>query len=428
MFYDKKIKYLDYCENGERICGGGFVKTEIKERDFKLYLSVRGLRFGGTVAAKVVLCGKEEESVLGQMTLENGQGEFRHECQMEGEEIPLSYEEITGIRVLLGEKHELKCIWKNEAVAEGQRRTESEPKTADAKKESPKKTKEEKAKEEKPNEESTARSKQEKTEKPNVEKLKAERPNAERPNAQRPNAERSNAQGSNAQRPNAERPNAERPNAEESNAHRANDEGLNTQRPNAARSNAEQMLSAENESEAQKISAAEERLEEQLTATENRRTGQPSAAKSRKEVEVISAMKSRREAGQPSAGEKQGSRIIPLLEDKWNQICAIYPHVKPFQDEREYLSIGPADFVMFTAASYRAANNSFLLHGYYNYKHLILTRVEQRGEILYYLGVPGNYYAREKQVAVIFGFESFECAEEPAQDGDFGYYLMKVQL
>lgn len=350
MFYDKKIKYLDYCENGERIGGGGFVKTEIKERNFRLYLSVRGLRLGGTVAAKVVLCGKEEESVLGQMILENGQGEFRHVCQMEGEEFPLSYEEITGIRVLLGEKHELKCIWKNEAVAEGQRRTESEPKTADAKTDSLKKTKEEKSKEEKPNEET------------------------------------------------------------------------------AARSNAGQTLSAENESEAQKISAAEERLEEQLIATENRRTGQPSAAKSRKEVEVISAVKSRREAEQPSAGEKQSSRIIPLLEDKWNQICAIYPHVKPFQDEREYLSIGPADFVMFTAASYRAANNSFLLHGYYNYKHLILTRVEQRGEILYYLGVPGNYYAREKQVAVIFGFESFECAEEPAQDGDFGYYLMKVQL
>lgn len=350
MFYDKKIKYLDYCENGERICGGGFVKTEIKERNFRLYLSVRGLRLGGTVAAKVVLCGKEEESVLGQMTLENGQGEFRHECQIEGEEFPLSYEEITGIRILLGEKHELKCVWKNETVAEGQRRTESEPKTADAKTDSLKKTKEEKSKEEKPNEET------------------------------------------------------------------------------AARSNAGQTLSAENESEAQKISAAEERLEEQLIATENRRTGQPSAAKSRKEVEVISAVKSRREAEQPSAGEKQSSRIIPLLEDKWNQICAIYPHVKPFQDEREYLSIGPADFVMFTAASYRAANNSFLLHGYYNYKHLILTRVEQRGEILYYLGVPGNYYAREKQVAVIFGFESFECAEEPAQDGDFGYYLMKVQL
>lgn len=350
MFYDKKIKYLDYCENGERISGGGFVKTEVKERNFKLYLNVRGLRLGGTISAKVVLCGKEDESILGQMMLENGQGEFRHECQIGGEGLPLSYEEITGIRVVLGENHELKCGWKKETVAEGERRAESEQKAAKGKKE------------------------------------RSEKPKAEKPNAER-------------------------------------------------------TLSAENESEVQRGSVAEERLEEQLIAAESsrkveqssaaesrREDEQPSAAKSRREVEVISAVKSRREVQQSSAGEKQTSKIIPLLEDKWNQICAIYPHVKPFEDEREYLSIGPADFVMFTAASYRAANNSFLLHGYYNYKHLILTRVEQRGEILYYLGVPGNYYAREKQVAVIFGFESFECAEEPAQDGDFGYYLMKVQL
>ena len=119
---------------------------------------------------------------------------------------------------------------------------------------------------------------------------------------------------------------------------------------------------------------------------------------------------------------------MTLKEDKWLQLCTVYPHVNPFGDEREYLSVGPADFVLFSADSYRAANNSFLLHGFYNYGHLILTRVERRGEILYYLGVPGNYFEREKQVAVMFGFESFECAQEPAQASDFGYYMMKVQM
>lgn len=117
-----------------------------------------------------------------------------------------------------------------------------------------------------------------------------------------------------------------------------------------------------------------------------------------------------------------------LLEDKWLQICSIYPHIRPFQDEREYLSIGPADFLLFQEKSYRQVNNSFMLHGFYNYKHLILTRVERRGEILYYIGVPGNFYEREKQVALMFGFESFECAEEPAQTGDFGYYMMRTEL
>ena len=121
-------------------------------------------------------------------------------------------------------------------------------------------------------------------------------------------------------------------------------------------------------------------------------------------------------------------RIIRLQEDKWLQLCAIYPHIKPFRDEREYLSITPSDFVLFPAADYRAAHNSFLLHGYYNYQHLILARIERKGEILYYLGVPGNYFEKEKQVAIMFGFESFECADEPAEYGDFGYYMMRTNI
>lgn len=92
------------------------------------------------------------------------------------------------------------------------------------------------------------------------------------------------------------------------------------------------------------------------------------------------------------------------------------------------MSIRPSDFVLFPAASYRMVNNSFLLHGYYNYHHLLLGRVEKRGENFYYIGVPGNFYEREKQVAIMFGFESFECAEEPAQAGDFGYYMMRTEL
>lgn len=130
----------------------------------------------------------------------------------------------------------------------------------------------------------------------------------------------------------------------------------------------------------------------------------------------------------PQEQEKTLETPMRLLEDKWLQICSIYPHIRPFQDEREYLSIGPADFLLFQEKSYRQVNNSFMLHGFYNYKHLILTRAERRGEILYYIGVPGNFYEREKQVALMFGFESFECAEEPAQTGDFGYYMMRTEL
>ena len=49
-------------------------------------------------------------------------------------------------------------------------------------------------------------------------------------------------------------------------------------------------------------------------------------------------------------------------------------------------------------------------------------------QVKYYIGVPGNFYEREKQVARMFGFESFEGTREPAWEGDFGYYLIAVEL
>lgn len=123
-----------------------------------------------------------------------------------------------------------------------------------------------------------------------------------------------------------------------------------------------------------------------------------------------------------------GARRIRMCDSKWDQLWKIYPHIVPFRDEREYISITPGDFVVLPAKYFRLTNNSFLLHGYYNYKHLVLSRMEVRGEEKYYIGVPGTFFEREKQVAVMFGFESFECMEEPACAGDYGYYMMKIEL
>lgn len=119
---------------------------------------------------------------------------------------------------------------------------------------------------------------------------------------------------------------------------------------------------------------------------------------------------------------------LHMKDTKWEQLSSIYPHIHPFRDAREFLSVGPEDFVVLRERCYQMTHNSFLLHGYYNYRHLLLMRQEVSGEVKYYIGVPGNFYEREKQVARMFGFESFEGAKEPAWEGDFGYYLISVEL
>ncbi|MCI8836239.1 MAG: hypothetical protein HFH24_12880, partial [Ruminococcus sp.] len=73
------------------------------------------------------------------------------------------------------------------------------------------------------------------------------------------------------------------------------------------------------------------------------------------------------------------------------------------------------------------AGNSFLMHGYHNYNHLLL--IEEDGH--YWLGVPGIYDARESRAAELFGFPQFTDSynevlhlseDEYNPSGTFGYW------
>ena len=66
------------------------------------------------------------------------------------------------------------------------------------------------------------------------------------------------------------------------------------------------------------------------------------------------------------------------------------------------------DMVCLPRCEWRHANNSFLIHGYYNYHHLILTVRDDRLK----LGVPGVYHPQEEKAAESFGFPEFIPAEE----------------
>lgn len=117
-----------------------------------------------------------------------------------------------------------------------------------------------------------------------------------------------------------------------------------------------------------------------------------------------------------------------FFEDKWEQLRHMYPTVHPFADERQYLSITPRDFVILGSEYQKMVRNSFLLHGYYNYRHIILGKFNVGGVEKFYLGVPGVYYDREKMAAEMFGFEAFEGKQTPAEPGSFGYYMKSVRI
>lgn len=130
------------------------------------------------------------------------------------------------------------------------------------------------------------------------------------------------------------------------------------------------------------------------------------------------------------AQENPVSAKYSLSDDKWEQILSSYPKIHPFGDQRTFISMELKDFVILRAGYQKLLNNSFLLHGFYNYHHLILgpdMELGNRESDCFYVGVPGTYFEREKMVAVMFGFEGFECAG-PVEIGKFGYYLRRVEL
>ena len=79
----------------------------------------------------------------------------------------------------------------------------------------------------------------------------------------------------------------------------------------------------------------------------------------------------------------------------------------------EILTIRPQDIGLLPRENWTYGNNSFLLHGYYNYRYLVFARVgdEARKRVRYILGVPGHYYSSEKYMASMFGFPHFVLAK-----------------
>ena len=80
---------------------------------------------------------------------------------------------------------------------------------------------------------------------------------------------------------------------------------------------------------------------------------------------------------------------------------------------------------------WRIANNSFLLHGFYNYHHLLY--IEDDGQI--WIGVPGIFHEKEQEAAKSFGFTEFRRLEgheieldenEKNTYEDFGYWCRQI--
>ena len=193
----------------------------------------------------------------------------------------------------------------------------------------------------------------------------------------------------------------------------------------------------EAQTETPQESSQESNQEAQTEA--RRKDSQESTREVRKEA-LPDSPPDHQEAFQPgSQNQKQpqpdSSKEFPKedpAESLWNRLRAAYPKVTAFEcaDGCEILVIKPQDIGLLPRENWVYGNNSFLLHGYYNYRYLILARLGKSGERgRYILGVPGHYGNNEKYMAAMFGFDRFvRSTRQPPRDSRFGYWYTDLNF
>ena len=119
-------------------------------------------------------------------------------------------------------------------------------------------------------------------------------------------------------------------------------------------------------------------------------------------------------------------------ERVWENLRRDHTKILDFDYEKgcEILTIKPQDIGLLPREIWVYGNNSFLLHGYYNYRYLILAKLfNAEGTPRYLLGVPGHYYSNERYMASMFGFPNFVLSKnQPIEDGRFGYWYTDVKI
>ncbi len=97
----------------------------------------------------------------------------------------------------------------------------------------------------------------------------------------------------------------------------------------------------------------------------------------------------------------------------------------PFEDNElaECVALTPDEIGMLPVKLWKYVNNSFLLHGFYNFGNLLYARRETDNGTEYLLMVPGINCAKEAKMAKQFGFTRFKPVRNTnAVRGEFGYW------
>ena len=449
--YQRLISYIYAYEGGIRGKNIGFAKLETRAGQCRITVSVRKIFIGGNPIGVYLLAGQEEIRI-GTLFARNGAGEFRavvNARNIEGSGRTL--EECCGLSV-----HDTESAWRayttiwEDAVAHAaevdlEKVTAKEVRAAQARRERQAGPQREAAEEE----EAEAG-------------LQREAEEAESSSRQEGEA----GLQQEAQEEKEEEAGSRREEAEEEKAEAGSQREAQEEEDAEAGSQQEAQEEEKTESGSQREALPISReIERELEREELDRLGilhirkyEAAAEGTGKAAQGEEAPDGREEASRgrdpkpPSGGsrlreELRSRETLPLPEipvpfretedpagerELWDSLRSRFPKILAFDyaDGCEILAIKPQDIGLLPRENWGYGSNSFLLHGYYHYRYLILARLNQPGRSgRYLLGVPGHYQSNEKYMAAMFGFPDFVLSKrQPPGDSRFGYWYADIRF
>ena len=169
----------------------------------------------------------------------------------------------------------------------------------------------------------------------------------------------------------------------------------------------EENIYAEENPHAEENMYAEENMhvKENMHAKENIH-----AEKKLQENKIQTAQFDRESDNELRATELPARNFFPQYQwkDIWEQFLKSHPASMPFSEKNiTCIKIELKDIRELPRKYWYLGNNSFLLHGFFNYRYLVLGKIEEDNEDKWFLGVPGIYQNQERVMAIIFGFPEF---------------------
>lgn len=128
--------------------------------------------------------------------------------------------------------------------------------------------------------------------------------------------------------------------------------------------------------------------------------------------------------------QQKAHRANATQTDPFKKLFVRADYIDAFDDDYFYdcIEVSPEKLKCLNQNEIDIAGNSFLLHGYYNFRHILFGRVRDNlDNTKYFIGVPGMYCNRERYMASMFGFNNFKKSHRSDYANPyFGYWYQEI--